>query len=72
MAEQIHHIERVKFAVTFYVPGADEIGLVNVVKIKRIGEIRVLNAFGCVSSFFNEPLVLYNTVDRSIRGKGHS
>ena len=52
MAEQIHHIERVKFAIAFYVPGADKIGLVNVVKIKRISEIRVLNAFGRVSSFF--------------------
>lgn len=52
MAEQIHHIERVKFAIAFYVPGTDEIGLVNVVKIKRIREIRVLNAFGRISSFF--------------------
>lgn len=52
MAVQIHHIERVKFTIAFYVPGADEIGLVNVVKIKRISEIRVLNTFGRVSSFF--------------------
>ena len=52
MAEQIHHIERVKFAIALYVPGADEIGLVNVVKIKRISEIRVLNAFWSIRSFF--------------------
>ena len=52
MAEQIHHIERVKFSIAFYVSRTDKIGLVNVVKIKRISEIRVLNAFGRVSSFF--------------------
>ena len=46
MAEQIHHVEGVEFAIAFYVPWADEIGLVDVVDVKRFGEIRVLNALG--------------------------
>ena len=52
MAEQIDHIERVKLAVSFYVTGADKVCLVNIVNIKCFGEIRILDAFGSVRSFF--------------------
>ena len=52
MAEQIHHIERVKFAVSFYVSRANKIGLVNVVKVKWFSEIRVLNTLWDIRSFF--------------------
>ena len=44
MAQQIHYIERIKFAIAFDISRANKIGLVNVVKIKRLSEIRVLNA----------------------------
>ncbi|BBO77467.1 hypothetical protein DSCW_48840 [Desulfosarcina widdelii] len=52
MGKYIHHIERIKFAVTFYVSWADKIGLMNVVNAKRLSKIRVLNAFGNVRAFF--------------------
>jgi hypothetical protein len=52
VAKQIHHVEGIKFAIAFYVAWADEIGLVDVVDVKRLGEIRVLNALGNVRSFF--------------------
>lgn len=52
MAEQVHHIEGVKFSIAFNVPGADEIGLMNVVKIQGLGEIGILNAFGNIGSLF--------------------
>ena len=52
VAEHIHHVEGVKFAIAFYVPWADKIGLVDVVDVKRFGEIRVLDAFGDIRSFF--------------------
>lgn len=42
MAEHIHHIERIKFAISFDVPGTDKIGLMKVVEINRFGEIRIL------------------------------
>ena len=46
MGKYIHHIERVEFPITFYVPWADQIGLVNVVYFKWLFKIRVLNALG--------------------------
>ncbi len=52
MAEHIHHIERVEFAVSFYVPGADKIGLMKVVEINRFSEIRIFDPFGDIASFF--------------------
>jgi hypothetical protein len=56
MAEQVHHIEGVKFPIAFNIPGAHEIGLMYVVKIQRLGEIGILNAFGDVGSlFFTKP-----------------
>ena len=52
MAEQIHHVERIEFAISFNVAWADEIGLVDVVNVKGFGKIRVLNALGNIGSFF--------------------
>jgi hypothetical protein len=52
MAEQIHDVERVEFTIAFYVPRADQIRLVNVVDLKGFCEIRVLNPFGDIRSFF--------------------
>ncbi len=52
MTEHIHHIERVEFAVSFYVPGADKIGLMKVVEINRFSEIRIFDPFGDIASFF--------------------
>jgi len=51
MAKQIHYIERVKFTITFYVTGTDQVRLVNIVSIKCFSEIWILNAFGNVGSF---------------------
>jgi len=44
MAQQVHHVERIKFAVSFDVSWANKVGLVNVVNAKRLGKIRILNA----------------------------
>ena len=52
MGEYIHHIERIELSVTFYVTGTDKISLMNVVNIKWFSEIRVLDTFGNVRSFF--------------------
>jgi hypothetical protein len=52
MAEYIHHVERVKFTISFNVAWADKIGLMDVIDVKRFGEVRVLDALGDVRSFF--------------------
>lgn len=52
MAEQIHHVERIEFTISFNVARANEVGLVDVIDVKRTGKIRVLNALGNIRSFF--------------------
>ena len=52
MAQQVHHIERIKLAVAFNISGANQIGLVNIVNAERLSEIWVLNAFRNIRSFF--------------------
>lgn len=52
VAKQIDNIERIKFAVSFYVARPDEVSLVNVVDAKRLGKIGVFNTLGYVRSFF--------------------
>lgn len=52
MGKYIYHVERVKLAVPFYVAWAHKVGLVNVVTLKWLFKIRVLNAFGKVRAFF--------------------
>lgn len=52
MGEQIYHVERVKLAVPFYIAWANKVGLVDVVNLKWLFKIRVLNAFGNVRVFF--------------------
>ena len=52
VAVKIHHIERIKFAVIFDIPGADKVGLMNVIKIERLGKIGVLDSFWNIQSFF--------------------
>jgi hypothetical protein len=52
MAEQIHHVERIKSAIALDVTRTDQICLVYVIKIKWLGEVRVFNALGNIGSFF--------------------
>ena len=52
MAKYIHHIEGIKFAITFDVSWPNEISLMNIVDLNSFSEIRILNAFGNVGSFF--------------------
>lgn len=52
MTEQVHHIERIKSAVTFYISGANKVGLMNIVNVQWFSEIWVLNALGNIRSFF--------------------
>ena len=61
MAVNIHHIERIKFAVAFYISGADKIGLMNVIKIQWLCEIRILNALGNIGRFFLMSPSLFST-----------
>jgi hypothetical protein len=52
MAVKIHHVKRVKFTISFNIPGANEIPLVNVIGTQRFGKIRILNPFGDIRAFF--------------------
>ena len=52
MAEKIHHIKGIKLAIILDVPRTDQIGLVYVVKVQGLGEIRIFDPFGSVMSFF--------------------
>jgi hypothetical protein len=52
MAEQIHHIERVKLTVSFYVARPYQIRLVDVVKIQCLSEIGILDTLGNIRGFF--------------------
>ena len=45
MAEDIHHVERIKSAVIFDVPRPHEISLVNIVNCNRFGKIWILDPF---------------------------
>ncbi len=50
MAHHVHHIERIKFTISFDVPGTDKIGLMNVVEIERLGIIRIRYPVGDVAA----------------------
>ena len=52
MAEHIHHVKGEKSAIALNVTRANQISLVYIIKIKWLGEVRVLNALGNISSFF--------------------
>ena len=52
MAKQVHHIERVKFTIALDISRANKIGLVNIVKVKGLSEIWVLNALWNIRGFF--------------------
>ena len=52
MAVKIHHIERIEFAVILDIPWTDKVSLMNVIKIERLGKIRVLDSFRNIRSFF--------------------
>lgn len=52
MTVKIHHIERIEFAVILDIPWTDKVSLMNVIKIERLGKIRVLDSFRNIRSFF--------------------
>lgn len=52
MAVQIDDMEGIEAAVVFDVPGAEEVGLMDVVVSQRFPEIGVFDPFGLVRSFF--------------------
>ena len=52
MAVNVHHIERIESAIAFYKSGTDKIGLMNVIEIQWLNEIRILNALGKIGVFF--------------------
>jgi hypothetical protein len=52
MTEHIHQVEGIKAAIALDIARADQISLVYVIKIKCLGEVRVFNALGNISSFF--------------------
>ena len=52
MTVYIHKIEWIKFAIAFDVTRTDKIGLVNIIKVKCISEIRIFDALGNIWSFF--------------------
>ncbi len=52
MAEKIDHIERIKLAISFDVAWSDKIGLMNVIDVENLGEIRIFDTLGSISSFF--------------------
>jgi len=52
MAVNIHQIKGVKFAIALNIARANKIRLVNIVYLKCLCKIRVLNALGDVSRFF--------------------
>ncbi len=52
VAKKIDDVKGIEFAIALDVTWTDEIGLVNVVNVKGFPEIRILDPFGGVSSFF--------------------
>lgn len=52
MTVNVHKVEWIKLAIAFDVTQTDKIGLVDIIKIKCISEIRIFNALGGVWSFF--------------------
>jgi hypothetical protein len=52
MAVKIDDVEGIESSVVLDVPGAEEVGLMDVVAPQRFPEIGVLHSFGLVRSFF--------------------
>jgi hypothetical protein len=52
MAVKIDDVEGIESSVVLDVPGAEEVGLMDVVAPHRFPEIGVLHSFGLVRSFF--------------------
>jgi hypothetical protein len=52
MAVEIDDMEGIEAPVVFDVPGAEEVGLMDVVASQRVPEIGVFDPFGLVRSFF--------------------
>ena len=52
MAADIHHIERVEPAISFYVTGPQQVRLVNVVTAECLSEIGILDSLRRIRGFF--------------------
>jgi len=52
VAVKIDDMEGIESSIVFDVPGAEEVGLMDVVEIQRFSEIGVFDSFGLVWSFF--------------------
>jgi hypothetical protein len=52
MAVKIDDVEGIESSVVLDVPGAEEVGLMDVVARQRFPEIGVFHSFGLVRSFF--------------------
>jgi len=52
MAVEIDNVEGIEAPVVFGVPGAEEVGLMDVVASQRFPEIGVFDPFGLVRSYF--------------------
>ena len=52
MAIEVHHVQGVKLAISFDIPGTHQVYLVDIVNLKRPGKVRVLRTFGNIGSFF--------------------
>lgn len=52
MAVKVHDMERIEAAIVLDIPGAQKIGLMDIVDSQGFSEIRVFNSFGGIRSFF--------------------
>jgi hypothetical protein len=52
MAVKIDDMKGIESSIVFDVPGAEEVGLMDIVEIQRFPEIGVFDSFGLVWSFF--------------------
>jgi hypothetical protein len=52
MAVKIDDVEGIESSVVLDVPGAEEVGLMDVVAPQRFPKIRIFHSFGLIRSFF--------------------
>ena len=52
MVVKVDHMKRIETSIVLDIPGAQKIGLVDVVGVQRFSEIGIFHPFGGIGSFF--------------------
>ncbi len=72
MAVKVHNMKRIETSILLDVPGAQKIGLMDVVDPQGFSEVRVFHTFGGIKNFFNQGFSFQNPIEGPVRRGSHS